>query len=188
MSASATAVRRAIDPDRCTAAVQEAVRIPSVFGDEAAISADLYMDVDQLRMLSARGSIPANGNAMSGRMLACTLALVLLIAIAVALAPLWGLALFFLAASPGLGAVVLSRGGMAQQDHRLPHQHARLGAAERERVDADIGRQGPQRHVERRCRIGIDLVHTLSCFEDGRAEERPGCNATILRTMLRSSP
>jgi len=32
----------------------------------------------------------------------------------VALAPLWGLTLFFLVASPGLGAVVLSRGGMAQ--------------------------------------------------------------------------
>ena len=42
------------------------------------------------------------------------LALVLLIAVVVALAPLWGLALFFLVASPGLGAVVLSRGGMAQ--------------------------------------------------------------------------
>jgi succinyl-diaminopimelate desuccinylase len=37
MSTSASAVRRAIDPDRCIAAVQEAVRIPSVFGDEAAI-------------------------------------------------------------------------------------------------------------------------------------------------------
>ena len=32
-----TAVRDAIDPDRCTAAVQEAIRIPSVFGDERAI-------------------------------------------------------------------------------------------------------------------------------------------------------
>ena len=41
-------------------------------------------------------------------------ALVLLIAVVGALAPLWGLALFFLVASPGLGAVVLSRGGMAQ--------------------------------------------------------------------------
>ncbi len=62
------------------------------------------------RMLSARGATPAT----SGRMLAITLALVLLIAVMVALAPLWGLALFFLVASPGLGAVVLSRGGMAQ--------------------------------------------------------------------------
>jgi hypothetical protein len=51
---------------------------------------------------------PANS-----RLMAITLALVLVIALAVALAPLWGLALFFLVASPGLGAVVLSRGGMA---------------------------------------------------------------------------
>jgi hypothetical protein len=47
-------------------------------------------------------------------LLALTLGLVLLIAIVVALAPLWGMALFFLVASPGFGAVVLSRGGMAQ--------------------------------------------------------------------------
>src|SRR5204863_8578235 len=33
-----------------------------VFGDEAAISADLYMDVDQLRMLSARGSLGTHGD------------------------------------------------------------------------------------------------------------------------------
>ncbi len=67
--------------------------------------------------LSARGGIPTNGGATlakSGPMVAFTLVLVLLIAVAVALAPLWGLALFFLVASPGLGAVVLSRGGMAQ--------------------------------------------------------------------------
>jgi hypothetical protein len=62
------------------------------------------------RMLSTRAAIPAT----SGRMMTFTLALVLLIAITVALAPLWGLAVFFLVASPGLGAVVLSRGGMAQ--------------------------------------------------------------------------
>ena len=62
------------------------------------------------RMLSTGMATPTT----SARMVACTLALVLLIAVAVALAPLWGLALFFLVASPGLGAVVLSRGGMAQ--------------------------------------------------------------------------
>lgn len=38
----------------------------------------------------------------------------LLIAARVALTPPWGIVLFFLVASPGLGAVVLSRGGMAQ--------------------------------------------------------------------------
>ncbi|HWK28016.1 MAG TPA: M20 family metallopeptidase [Solirubrobacter sp.] len=32
-----SAVRDAIDPDRCTTAVQEAIRIPSVFGDEQAV-------------------------------------------------------------------------------------------------------------------------------------------------------
>lgn len=37
MAAVADGVRRAIDVDRCTTAVQEAVRIPSVFGDEQAI-------------------------------------------------------------------------------------------------------------------------------------------------------
>jgi hypothetical protein len=62
------------------------------------------------RMLSMRGAI----SAASGRMVAITLALVLLIAVVVALAPLWGMVLFLLAASPGLGAVLLSRGGMAQ--------------------------------------------------------------------------
>jgi hypothetical protein len=62
------------------------------------------------RVLSMRGATLA----ASGWMVACTLALVLLIAVVVALAPLWGLALFFLVASPGLGAVVLSRGGMAK--------------------------------------------------------------------------
>jgi hypothetical protein len=61
-------------------------------------------------MLSRRGATSAT----SGRMVVITLVLVLLIAVVVALAPLWGLALFFLVASPGLGAVVLSRGGMAQ--------------------------------------------------------------------------
>jgi hypothetical protein len=75
-----------------------------------ALALYIYGLVVLARMLSARGAMPANG----GRMVACTLALVLLIAVVVALAPLWGLALFFLLASPGLGAVALSRGGMAQ--------------------------------------------------------------------------
>jgi cytoskeletal protein CcmA (bactofilin family) len=39
-------------------------------------------------------------------------ALALLVAISAALAPLWGLALFYLLASPGLGAALLSRGGL----------------------------------------------------------------------------
>ena len=75
-----------------------------------ALALYIYGLVVLARMLSVRNATTANG----GRMVACTLALVLLIAVVVALAPLWGLALFFLVASPGLGAVVLSRGGMAQ--------------------------------------------------------------------------
>jgi hypothetical protein len=47
------------------------------------------------------------------RTIAIALGLVLLIAICTALMPLWGLALFYLLASPGLGAAILSRGGLA---------------------------------------------------------------------------
>jgi hypothetical protein len=79
-----------------------------------ALALYVYGMVVLARMLSAHGGISANGKPTSRRLVACTVALVLLIAVAVALAPLWGLALFFLVASPGLGAVVLSRGGMAQ--------------------------------------------------------------------------
>jgi hypothetical protein len=61
---------------------------------------------------SAAKARPATRPANS-RLMAITLTTVLLIALAVALAPLWGLTLFFLVASPGLGAVILSRGGMA---------------------------------------------------------------------------
>jgi hypothetical protein len=75
-----------------------------------ALALYVYGLVVLAQMLSARGATPTTG----GRMVAWTLALVLLIAVVVALAPLWGLALFFLVASPGLGAVVLSRGGIAQ--------------------------------------------------------------------------
>ncbi|HJZ46260.1 MAG TPA: polymer-forming cytoskeletal protein [Roseiflexaceae bacterium] len=75
-----------------------------------ALAAALYVYglVVLARTLSARGAMPA----ASWKLIAITLALVLVIALVVALAPPWGLALFFLAASPGLGAVVLSRGGM----------------------------------------------------------------------------
>ena len=66
-----------------------------------------------LSTIGATGAYQGAGLATNRRMMTITLALVLLVAVCVALAPLWGLALFFLAASPGLGAVVLSRGGMA---------------------------------------------------------------------------
>lgn len=51
--------------------------------------------------------------ALSGPSLAAVAAPALLLALATALAPLWGLALFGVLASPGLGAAILSRGGMA---------------------------------------------------------------------------
>jgi hypothetical protein len=75
-----------------------------------ALALYVYGLVVLAHMLSTRGA----ASRTSGRMLAITLAVVLLIAVVVALAPAWGVALFFLLASPGLGAVVLSRGGMAQ--------------------------------------------------------------------------
>jgi cytoskeletal protein CcmA (bactofilin family) len=62
----------------------------------------------------ARTLSPSGAAATPNRkMIAITLALVLVIAVATALAPAWGLLLFFLASSPGVGAVALSRGGVA---------------------------------------------------------------------------
>jgi hypothetical protein len=55
------------------------------------------------------GLSPSQGNLPA----IAALALVLLIVAVAALAPLWGLALFCVLASPGLGAAILSRGGMA---------------------------------------------------------------------------
>ncbi len=49
-----------LSPGAATALIGPCFR--EVFGDEAAISADLYMDVDQLRMLSARGSLGTHGD------------------------------------------------------------------------------------------------------------------------------
>ena len=46
------------------------------------------------------------------RMIALAGGLVALIAITAMLAPLWGLMLFYLVASPGLGAMLVSRGGL----------------------------------------------------------------------------
>lgn len=51
--------------------------------------------------------------ALGGPGLAAVAALALLLALVTVLAPLWGLALFCLLASPGLGAAILSRGGLA---------------------------------------------------------------------------
>lgn len=50
---------------------------------------------------------------LGGPALAVVAGLALLLALVTALAPLWGLGLFVVLASPGLGAAVLSRGGMA---------------------------------------------------------------------------
>ncbi len=53
--------------------------------------------------------------ALGGAALAVVAALALLLALITAFAPLWGLALFFVMASPGLGAAIISRGGTAAQ-------------------------------------------------------------------------
>jgi cytoskeletal protein CcmA (bactofilin family) len=50
--------------------------------------------------------------AIGGPTLLLAAGLALLVAIVAALAPLWGLALFYLLASPGLGAALISRGGL----------------------------------------------------------------------------
>jgi hypothetical protein len=58
-------------------------------------------------------AVRAGGAPSQGRMgTLAALALALPIAVVVALAPIWALALFYLLASPGLGAVLLSRGGL----------------------------------------------------------------------------
>ncbi len=63
----------------------------------------------------------AGANDVSMAMLAAVVGLVLVIAIAIAAHPLYGLVLFALLASPGIGAAILSRGGMA-----LPVQPAEM--------------------------------------------------------------
>jgi cytoskeletal protein CcmA (bactofilin family) len=59
---------------------------------------------------------PERGTLLAGAVLA------LLVTISVALSPLWGLLLFYLLASPGLGAALLSRGGLF-----APEANWRLG-------------------------------------------------------------
>jgi len=59
---------------------------------------------------SKREASIGGGPAREALVAAALLALV--IAGAAALAPLWGLALFYVLASPGLGAILLSRGGL----------------------------------------------------------------------------
>ncbi len=58
------------------------------------------------RALRRDGAGPSRATLMIGA------ALVLLVVIGAALAPLWGMVLFYLLASPGLGAALLSRGGL----------------------------------------------------------------------------
>jgi hypothetical protein len=55
---------------------------------------------------------PGRAASLGGATFASARALVLPIAVVAAAAPAWGLALFYLLASPGLGAAILSRGGM----------------------------------------------------------------------------
>lgn len=63
----------------------------------------------------AAAARPGRSPALGGTTIGAALLLVLLIVAVMAWTPLWGLALFYALASPGLGAVILSRGGL-----RLP--------------------------------------------------------------------
>jgi hypothetical protein len=64
------------------------------------------------RALSTRVGV-YRASAPGGAIAVTTLALVLVIAVVTAFAPLEGLAIFYLVASPGLGALIVSRGGIA---------------------------------------------------------------------------
>lgn len=63
-----------------------------------------------LALLPGRAARPGGVSRPTILLSTAIVALVALLALA---APLWGLALFFLVASPGLGAAILSRGGLA---------------------------------------------------------------------------
>jgi hypothetical protein len=56
--------------------------------------------------------LPARAGSVDSRVVLVVLVLVLAVVLAVAVAPAWSLVLFYLLASPGLGAVMLSRGGL----------------------------------------------------------------------------
>jgi len=62
--------------------------------------------------LSAQRGVASNQFAPTRGTVVTAALLALLIALCGALAPLWGLALFYILASPGLGAILLSRGGL----------------------------------------------------------------------------
>ena len=57
-------------------------------------------------------SIFSEGESLSRAILLLAGGLALAVAIVAGLAPLWGMALFYVVASPGLGAALLSRGGL----------------------------------------------------------------------------
>ena len=67
---------------------------------------------DDDRSLPSAREIGSVGEGLNRMTVAVAAALALLVAIVAALAPLWGLALLYLLASPGLGAVLLTRGGL----------------------------------------------------------------------------
>jgi uncharacterized membrane protein len=64
-------------------------------------------------VFSPHPSAPTRGSeGLNRTTLLIAAALALLVAVGAALAPLWGMMLFYLLASPGLGAALLSRGGL----------------------------------------------------------------------------
>jgi cytoskeletal protein CcmA (bactofilin family) len=58
------------------------------------------------------GPAPYEADGLSRATVVCAAGLALLVAVIGALAPLWGMGLFYVLASPGLGAALLSRGGL----------------------------------------------------------------------------
>jgi hypothetical protein len=72
----------------------------------------LYGLATLARAIGVRGGGHGGAHELSGMTIAGVLVMVLLIALVGAVAPLWGLVLFHVVASPGVGAVILSRGGL----------------------------------------------------------------------------
>jgi len=96
------------------------VHIPYIYGLAALVRAvgavaphpPIPSKRDDDRSLSNAREMGLVGEGLDRMTVAVAAALALLVAIVAALAPLWGLALLYLLASPGLGAVLLSRGGL----------------------------------------------------------------------------
>ena len=92
------------------------IQAPYIYGLATlvrAVGAPPHLPIDSLvARETERGSARRDGEIPSRTTLLIATTLALLVAMGAALAPLWGMALFYLLASPGLGAALLSRGGL----------------------------------------------------------------------------